>query len=76
MALLLNLLLPFGVAQELSVTALAAGLVLFIIKGSGLCVLIGLVESSFAKLRFFRIPNLFMMAFFFSVLTILTEVMI
>jgi len=76
MALLLNLLLPFGLAQEVSVTALAVGLVLFIIKGSGLCVLIGIVESSFAKLRFFRIPNLFMIAFFFSVLTIFTEVMI
>ena len=76
MALLLNILIPFGVTEELSVLAIAGGFIIFLIKGAGLSLLIGLVESSFAKMRFFRLPNLFMMAFFFSVLTIFTEVML
>jgi formate hydrogenlyase subunit 4 len=76
MALLLNILIPFGMARELSAMALIGACILFIIKGAALSVIIGLVESSVAKMRFFRIPNLFMMAFFFAVLTIFSEVML
>ena len=76
MALLINILIPFGIMQEFSVVALAGAVILFLIKGVGLSILIGLVESSCAKMRFFRLPNLFMMAFFFSVLTIFSEVML
>lgn len=76
MVLLLNMLIPAGVFMEFSLPALIAGLLLFVLKGAGLSILIGIVESSFAKMRFFQIPNLFMMAFFFSALTIFTEVML
>jgi formate hydrogenlyase subunit 4 len=76
MALLLNILIPFGMARELSAMALIGACILFIMKGAVLSVIIGLVESSVAKMRFFRIPNLFMMAFFFAVLTIFSEVML
>lgn len=75
MALLINILIPIGIVQGFSVVALVGAMILFLIKGAGLSILIGLVESSFAKMRFFRVPNLFMMAFFFSMLTIFSEVM-
>ncbi|HWQ67401.1 MAG TPA: NADH-quinone oxidoreductase subunit H [Methanospirillum sp.] len=76
MALLLNILIPLGITREFSALGLLGAGILFLIKGFGLCILIGLVESSVAKMRFFRLPNLFLMAFFFSVLTIFSEVMI
>ncbi|MDD1730062.1 MAG: NADH-quinone oxidoreductase subunit H [Methanospirillum sp.] len=76
MTLLINMLIPFGIVQEVSVLGLALATVLFLLKGTALSIVIGIVESSFAKMRFFRVPNLFMMAFFFSVLTIFSEVML
>lgn len=76
MAILLNILVPYGMVLELSLVALIVGGILFVIKGVGLCVIIGLFESSYAKMRFFQIPNLFMIAFFFSILTIFIEVMV
>jgi formate hydrogenlyase subunit 4 len=47
---------------------------LFAVKGAILALIIGLFESSMAKMRFFRLPSLFMMAFFFSTLVIIIEV--
>lgn len=76
MAILLNILVPAGMVIELSVPALIIAGILFIFKTSVLSIVIGLFESSFTKMRFFQIPNLFMIAFFFSILTIFIEVMI
>jgi formate hydrogenlyase subunit 4 len=76
MALLLNLLIPYGIAIEFSLVAIAGALIFFLVKATTLSILIGIVESSVAKMRFFRIPHLFMMAFFFSLLTIFSEVML
>ena len=76
MALLINILIPLGITESFSIAALVIGFILFALKGAGLSVLIGVVESSVAKMRFFRLPGLFMMAFFFSVLTIFSEVMV
>ena len=74
MALLLNLIVPLGLATTLSVSGLTIAAVLFIVKGTALAGMIGLFESSMAKMRFFRLPSLFAMAFFFSTLTIIIEV--
>jgi formate hydrogenlyase subunit 4 len=74
MALLINLILPFGLATTLGVSGLCIATVLFIIKGAVLAGIIGLFESSMAKMRFFQLPSLFAMAFFFSVLIIIIEV--
>jgi len=76
MAILLNIILPAGIALEMSAGVLILGGVLFLLKGTVLCVIIGLFESAYAKMRFFQIPNLFMIAFFFSILTIFIEVML
>ncbi len=74
MALLINLIVPWGLATTLSFAAIAVALCLFAVKGAILAVVIGLFESSMAKMRFFRLPSLFMMAFFFSTLIIIIEV--
>jgi formate hydrogenlyase subunit 4 len=74
MAILVNLILPFGLVTTLSVTGILLATVLFVIKGSILAGIIGLFESSMAKMRFFQLPSLFAMAFFFSVLIIIIEV--
>ncbi len=74
MALLINLIVPFGLATTLSPAGLLLAAALFIVKGSVLAGIIGLFESSMAKMRFFRLPSLFAMAFFFSTLIIIIEV--
>jgi formate hydrogenlyase subunit 4 len=74
MALLINLIVPWGIATTLAPAALAAAFALFIAKGLVLALVIGTFESSMAKMRFFRLPGLFVMAFFFSTLIIIVEV--
>jgi formate hydrogenlyase subunit 4 len=74
MALLINILVPWGLATTLSFATIVVALCLFAVKGAILALVIGLFESSMAKMRFFRLPSLFMMAFFFSTLTIIIEV--
>lgn len=74
MALLIDLIVPWGLATTLSFAAIAVALCLFAAKGALLSLVIGLFESSMAKMRFFRLPSLFMMAFFFSTLVIIIEV--
>jgi len=74
MALLINLILPFGLATTLTAAGLIPAAALFIVKGAILAGIIGLFESSMAKMRFFQLPSLFAMAFFFSALIIIIEV--
>jgi len=74
MALLINLMLPAGLALSLTAAGVVIGAVLFILKGSVLAIIIGLFESSMAKKRLFQVPSLFAMAFFFSTLIIIIEV--
>jgi len=74
MALLINLIVPFGLTTTLTLAGILIALVVFIIKGSILAGIIGIFESSMAKKRFFQLPSLFAMAFFFSTLIIIIEV--
>jgi formate hydrogenlyase subunit 4 len=73
-ALLVNLVSPVGLTAEFSAVAVGFGLVMFLIKGMLMAVLVGLVESTFAKYRLFRIPSMFTVVLFFSFLTIILEV--
>jgi formate hydrogenlyase subunit 4 len=74
MALLVNLIIPFGLVTTLTLTGLLIAAVLFVLKCAILSGIIGLFESSMAKMRFFQLPSLFAMAFFFSTLIIIIEV--
>jgi formate hydrogenlyase subunit 4 len=74
MALLINLIVPWGIATVLTPAAIGTAFALFVVKGAILALVVGLFESSMAKMRFFRLPSLFVMAFFFSTLIIIIEV--
>jgi formate hydrogenlyase subunit 4 len=74
MALLINLIVPFGLVTTLTLAGLLVSLVVFLVKGSILAGIIGLFESSMSKKRFFQLPSLFAMAFFFSTLIIIIAV--
>ncbi|MFA4850504.1 MAG: NADH-quinone oxidoreductase subunit H, partial [Methanoregula sp.] len=74
MALLINLIAPFGLTTTLTLAGILIAIIAFVVKGSILAGIIGLFESSMAKKRFFQLPSLFAMAFFFSTLIIILEV--
>ncbi len=72
MAVLLNVLLPSGLS--VSLVGIPAAALIFLCKGVALSVVVGVFESMMAKYRLFRLPGLFMVALFFSFLTIIVEV--
>ena len=74
MALLINLIAPFGLTSTLTIAGIIIATIAFVVKGSILAGIIGLFESSMAKKRFFQLPSLFAMAFFFSTMIIIIEV--
>lgn len=74
MGILINTIFPIGLSTELDSGKIAISAVLFLLKAGLLAVIIGLFESSLAKMRLFRLPAFYVMAFFFSALTILIEV--
>jgi formate hydrogenlyase subunit 4 len=74
MAVLINILLPWGLTSELSIVGILIAVAAFALKAGLLSFVTGLAESSMAKMRFFNLPSLFMIAFFFSILTIWLEV--
>jgi formate hydrogenlyase subunit 4 len=59
---------PWGIATSLEPTALGVGLATYLVKVSGLAVLIGVLESMFAKLRLFRVTDLLGVAFILALL--------
>jgi formate hydrogenlyase subunit 4 len=75
MAVLINILIPWGLTSAPSVLTVSISIITFIAKGAILAVAVGVFESMFAKSRLFRLPNLFMLAFFFSFSTILFELL-
>jgi formate hydrogenlyase subunit 4 len=74
MGILINTIIPIGLSTELNSGKIAVSAALFLLKAGLLAVIIGLFESSLAKMRLFRLPAFYVMAFFFSALTILIEV--
>jgi formate hydrogenlyase subunit 4 len=75
MAVFINILIPWGLTSAPNALTVSISAVTFIIKGMVLAVAVGFFESMFAKSRLFRLPNLFMLAFFFSFSTILFELL-
>jgi formate hydrogenlyase subunit 4 len=74
MAILINTVMPFGLATELTVPAIIVASAAFLLKGAALAVFVGCFESSQAKVRLFALPSLFSLAFFFAILTVCLEV--
>jgi formate hydrogenlyase subunit 4 len=75
MAVLINVLFPWGLTASPNVLSVPVSIIAFMAKGVVLATAVGVFESLFAKSRLFRLPNLFMLAFFFSFLTILFELL-
>jgi formate hydrogenlyase subunit 4 len=65
------LVVPWGLASSQRVGAVAVALLLLVAKMIGLAMVIVVIESSFAKLRLFRIPDFMGAGFALSVLAIL-----
>ena len=74
MGVLINILVPWGLTQDFSAPSILISLGAFALKAVVLAVIIGLFESSCAKSRFFRLPGLFAIAFFLSLITLIIEV--
>jgi len=74
MGILINILIPWGLTADFTPIAILISLAAFLIKAVVLAVLIGLFESACAKTRFFRLPNLFAIALFLSLATLIIEV--
>jgi formate hydrogenlyase subunit 4 len=74
MGILINILVPWGLALQPSVEGVGLGILAFFLKAGALAVVIGLFESSIAKMRLFALPNMFMIGFFLSAITILLGV--
>jgi formate hydrogenlyase subunit 4 len=71
LALLANLFFPFGVATSWSFWGLMVGAAAFFAKVIVLAVIVAAVESSNAKLRLFRVPELLLVAFILSLLALI-----
>ena len=71
LALLSNLFFPLGLTTTLSPLAFGISVAAFLAKIVVLAVSIAIVESTNAKLRFFRVPDLLMIAFILSLLSLI-----
>ena len=74
MAVLINTILPLGLTNELTIPSILFAVSIFLLKGAILAIIVGIFESSTAKMRLFALPSLFAIAFFFSILTVCLEV--
>lgn len=61
---------PWGITHTLDFSALMLALLLFFIKVCVFCIIIALLESTIAKLRIFRLPDLLFTSFIISVVAL------
>jgi formate hydrogenlyase subunit 4 len=72
MTLLVNVFFPFGLAPDGSAAALGVGVVFFVAKLVALAGAVVLVETTNAKLRLFRVPDLLSAAFTLATLALVS----
>jgi formate hydrogenlyase subunit 4 len=70
MTLLVNIFFPIGVGSAFTAASLATGLAAFLVKLLLLALAVVLVETSNAKLRLFRVPELLSVAFILALLAL------
>src|SRR5947208_16689375 len=71
LTLLTNVFAPWGIATAPDPIWMTLGLAVWLVKVSGLAVLVGVIESMFAKLRLFRVTDLLGVAFILSLLALI-----
>jgi formate hydrogenlyase subunit 4 len=74
-ALLINATFPWGLATSASAPQVVVSVVLMTVKLGILAVTVGVFESLLAKIRFFRLPDFFVLALFLSFITIVFELL-
>jgi formate hydrogenlyase subunit 4 len=72
MALLVNIFFPVGIATDLSAQSIGLSLLWFVAKLLALSGAVVLVETTNAKLRLFRVPDLLSAAFILATLALLS----
>ena len=72
MTLVVNTFFPFGLSSDWTARGLGLGLVYYLTKMFLLTCLIVLVETTNAKLRLFRVPELLMVSFIFGALALIS----
>lgn len=72
MTLLVNTFFPYGLSPNWTVRAVGVGLIFYFAKLLLLALLIVLVETTNAKLRLFRVPELLMVAFILGALALIS----
>jgi formate hydrogenlyase subunit 4 len=72
MTLLVNVFFPFGLSTDWSALPLASSFALFVVKLLLLAGVVVLVETTNAKLRLFRVPELLAVAFVLSALALIS----
>ena len=75
-SLLANIFFPWGIASDLSAAGIAISLVVIIIKVAVLGVIMALVETSTAKWRLFRLPNLLSISLMLSFLSLISFIIV
>ena len=70
LTLIVNVFAPWGIATSLAPSAIAVGLLVYLGKVAALALVIGVIESMFAKLRLFRVPEMLGAAFILSLLAL------
>jgi formate hydrogenlyase subunit 4 len=75
-SLLGNLFIPMGATRDLTFAGVLTGGAIYLVKVAGLAVVVALVESTNAKLRLFRVPDLLMVAFTLSLLSLVLRFLI
>ena len=73
LGLLANLFLPWGIATEAAVLALAVGVAALVIKVAALGTLLAFAEVFLAKVRLFRVPELLAGSFLLALLAVTTS---
>ena len=66
-----NLFFPWGIALSAQWVDVLLALVVFLAKVLVFCLFVAVLESSIAKFRFFRLPNLLFISFILSVIAII-----
>ena len=73
--LAIDIFFPLGIAQSVNFSALVLAVAAYAAKVTGMALLMALVESTRAKMRFFQLPSLLGGAFVLAFLSLVTHIM-
>ncbi|HAN09829.1 MAG TPA: hydrogenase [Clostridiales bacterium] len=71
LTILINGFLPYGIATGLNLLTMGTAIILFIIKLIGCLIVIAVIETTMAKFRLFRVPELLTFAFALGIVSII-----